>query len=461
MAMLMAARPRPKPEMIETLRAPPPPVADASGMTPEQVARQRKIAAELAQSGASGAPVKHWLEGVNRIADGALGAFQDYTARQEEKKGRAQASDAWSKVMAETDPQKRTAAALALANNPWLGEAAQAATGAMVANEFRPPTDDQREFEAAKQGGFQGTFMDYMTQLRQAGAGMPTPTQKDYEYSKADPGFAEYQKDIKPPRPVPAGVQSAEDDDIGAVQTTQSINTQLDTILEQLKPDASGARALDLGPVNNLVAGAQNFAGMSTPSSRNLAAFQSTLEKIRNDSLRLNKGVQTEGDAIRAWNEVTKNINDPAVVETQLGRIKALNERAAAQRLQTIAIRRERNKMDPFDPAQIALPGAVPAAPPAPPPPGQFTPTDGGTLAPPAAPQGGPQPGTIEDGMQFIGGNPADPNSWKPAPQGGPEMAAPPGPMMAPPPAPDPYQLQDITRRREEMVKRHRMLTRP
>lgn len=32
---------------------------------------------------------------------------------------------------------------------------------------------------------------------------------------------------------------------------------------------------------------------------------------------------------------------------------------------------------------------------------------------------GGPQPGAIEDGYQFMGGNPSDPNSWKPVGGGG------------------------------------------
>jgi hypothetical protein len=41
----------------------------------------------------------------------------------------------------------------------------------------------------------------------------------------------------------------------------------------------------------------------------------------------------------------------------------------------------------------------------------------GSTVVPRASIGGappGPQPGTIEDGHQFMGGNPADPNSWKP-----------------------------------------------
>ena len=48
-----------------------------------------------------------------------------------------------------------------------------------------------------------------------------------------------------------------------------------------------------------------------------------------------------------------------------------------------------------------------------------------------AAPQGGPQPGAVEDGYRFRGGNPADPNSWEQVGDGPPPIdAAPSAPTI-------------------------------
>lgn len=38
--------------------------------------------------------------------------------------------------------------------------------------------------------------------------------------------------------------------------------------------------------------------------------------------------------------------------------------------------------------------------------------------------QAGPQPGAVEDGYRFRGGNPADPSAWEPVGQGGPTQSA-------------------------------------
>lgn len=97
----------------------------------------------------------------------------------------------------------------------------------------------------------------------------------------------------------------------------------LSTIGQQL---ASGQ--INLGLMANAAARARNFSGNSTPESKNFALMMSSLEKLRNDSLRLNNGVQTEGDAQRAWNELMGNLNDERVASDQIQRIIAINERA-------------------------------------------------------------------------------------------------------------------------------------
>lgn len=94
--------------------------------------------------------------------------------------------------------------------------------------------------------------------------------------------------------------------------------------------------ALNLSPVSNTIGGVRNALGVSDENSRNLAEFRSTLERVRNDSLRLNSGVQTEGDAQRAWKELLDNINDPRLVQQQLRRIQGINARARQFRQQRI-----------------------------------------------------------------------------------------------------------------------------
>jgi hypothetical protein len=131
----------------------------------------------------------------------------------------------------------------------------------------------------------------------------------------------------------------------GTQQTLQRIVGQID----------SGQ--LSLGFTDNLVNRGRNFTGRSNEASRNLASFQATLEKLRNDSLRLNAGVQTDGDAQRAWNELLENINDPKVVRQRLGEIADINRRAVQLRLaQVEELRRNRGITEPLDISKITAP---------------------------------------------------------------------------------------------------------
>ena len=127
----------------------------------------------------------------------------------------------------------------------------------------------------------------------------------------------------KPAKPLPVAALKMQQDSLDAIGTAGGINADLGAVLQQVE---SGS--LQLGPVKNAVGSVRNTLGVSNENSQNLATFKATLEKLRNDSLRLNKGVQTDGDAQRAWNELLSNINDPGVVAKRLKEIRSLNSRA-------------------------------------------------------------------------------------------------------------------------------------
>ena len=131
----------------------------------------------------------------------------------------------------------------------------------------------------------------------------------------------------KPQKPLPVSAVKLIREDQEALMMVDALNDQLSNFSNMI---ASGD--LNLSTVGNLISGARNYAGMSDENSRNYASFRATLEKMRNDSLRLNKGVQTEGDAQRAWNELIANINDEELVAQRLAEIQRINQRAAAIR---------------------------------------------------------------------------------------------------------------------------------
>lgn len=129
------------------------------------------------------------------------------------------------------------------------------------------------------------------------------------------------------PKPLPSAALSAQNEDLDAIQAATTINGALADAKSQIETGK-----LALGPLTNFISSAKNWAGNSDDNSKNYASFLATLEKIRNDSLRLNKGVQTEGDAQRAWNELFNNLNDPKVVGQRIEEITALNQKAIAYR---------------------------------------------------------------------------------------------------------------------------------
>lgn len=143
------------------------------------------------------------------------------------------------------------------------------------------------------------------------------------EFEKTKPGATG-----APAKPLPVAALKLRGEAQDAADTAEGINERLGVVEKRIAD-----KKLSFGPVSNLANSALNAAGMSTEGSRNLASFKSEMEKLRNDSLRLNKGVQTDGDAQRAWNELFQNINDTKLVQQRLTEIKQINARAKNLRL--------------------------------------------------------------------------------------------------------------------------------
>ena len=126
-------------------------------------------------------------------------------------------------------------------------------------------------------------------------------------------------------RPIPEAGMAAIRDSNEKISIAQNIQADLRGFSDKISEGK-----LNLGVLNNAISAGLNFIGESTEETRNYSAFKSTLEKIRNESLRLNKGMQTEGDAERALNELFENLNDEGVVKQRLDQLQVINARAVA-----------------------------------------------------------------------------------------------------------------------------------
>ena len=183
---------------------------------------------------------------------------------------------------------------------------------------------------------------------------------------------------------IPPALVKQQDDLIDKMTIARATDTDLGALATQIK-----GGTLKFGPIRNLWNTGKNVAGASDEESRAFGTFKSTLEKMRNDSLRLNAGVQTEGDAQRAWNELFQNINDTAFVGQRLEEIRKINQRAAQMHEYRLNVLRQNSGAGPLP--QPTIPPAI---------------------EPARGPQV-PQVGEVRQGYRFKGGNPADPASWE------------------------------------------------
>lgn len=154
-----------------------------------------------------------------------------------------------------------------------------------------------------------------------------------------------------PGRPLSSSVQKAEDADFEAIDAHRLTNKQIAPVIQSLTPGPDGKASLDLGALRNKYNESRNFFGKSTPESQAYADLERNITNITNESLRLNKGTQTEGDAQRAVKELTAAFakNDNALMAKSLADLQRLNETKIGFKQTEINRRRSSQKAEPFD----------------------------------------------------------------------------------------------------------------
>lgn len=192
------------------------------------------------------------------------------------------------------------------------------------------------------------------------------------------------QKNDKP-KTLPSTLQKSEDTDLEAIQGYEGTVTAIRPLTESLKVGPNGEPAkLNLGALRNAYNQSRNFLGSSTPESQAYAELERNVTRIVNESLRLNKGVQTEGDAQRAAKELQAAFakNDNATMQKALEELEQINVRGAENKAKIIDNRRTSQRIEPLfggnTPVTPRTPAAAPAAVPAPGAPAPGAPAPGG-----------------------------------------------------------------------------------
>lgn len=155
---------------------------------------------------------------------------------------------------------------------------------------------------------------------------------------------------------LPASLQKAEDEDFAAIDTAQGVIEDITPIIGKLTPNPTTKKPeLDLSRFNNIKFQAQAFFGSDDPEVQNYQELERNLTRFVNESLRLNKGVQTEGDAQRAANEVQAAFSKGSTssMRRALEELKKINQRAATNRQNSINRRRKSQGVSPVSGGSI------------------------------------------------------------------------------------------------------------
>ena len=148
---------------------------------------------------------------------------------------------------------------------------------------------------------------------------------------------------------LPATIQKAEDADYEAGQSAANLANDANRYLNSIK---SGA--IPFGLKARAFVGASNLVGSENPEVIARNDFERFKTTLVNESLRLNKGTQTEGDAVRAAKEL-QGAESAADAGKAIQVLRDLNARKA-QDLQSSIIRRRSNAKLEAPEVQLEVP---------------------------------------------------------------------------------------------------------
>jgi hypothetical protein len=253
-----------------------------------------------------------------------VGSMWDSQANAGEKEGKASANAALAQALAGgQDPQ---AAISALSANPWTQDMGQELTKGLIASKFATPkpTDEQREYELARTQGFSGTFMDFKTQLKKAGATTVTVDNR-----------AENELEKERGKGLGGRLNKVAEDGIKADEDTQIISR-----LAQLN------NAVDPGTRTALLEGLRSQTGLALdPNADNVQAFKSTVAYMVPRMRVAGTGASSDFDAKKFEQSLPELLGTPGgnqiIVET-LGGL-AQHRKARAE----IAAAWQRGEIDP------------------------------------------------------------------------------------------------------------------
>lgn len=138
---------------------------------------------------------------------------------------------------------------------------------------------------------------------------------------------------------LPAGALKLESEDVTTgyetAQLADDINGQINSLI---------SNKVDFSPAKNVKLATLSAIGSTDPEVLAYNDFQRFQTKLVSDSLRLNKGTQTEGDAIRASNELSKARSTQDAISS-LQKLRDINAKAVETRNKIIASRRKTGGM--------------------------------------------------------------------------------------------------------------------